>query len=259
VLEGDRDRLVLRRGPQPVEEFDRIARCGAIGMAGGGSRRAPLPARRRRNARPRPSRPGSVSTRCWPTAALSLRLSWRRYPGSRARSIIASDRGVLAWPPAAQANRPSRYGSDWHDRRGLQPGSKRSSRSHRDARLLWRTTQSRGLWETAVGWGDDYVRNQDAARAEADRDPGAAQLRQALSPPISPRDEEELRTRSENAARELRALDRNGGRRRSRSIQRCGPERSVMDNATLTPDETLWTIARPACTGVQVGAAVAVG
>lgn len=102
-----------------------------------------------------------------------------------------------------------------------------------------------GLWATAVGW-DDHVRNQDAARAEADRDPGAAQLRQALSPAISPREEEELRTRSESAACELRALVGTvGGVDLVDTAMRLHrDERSVMDNAMLSPDETFWTIAR---------------
>jgi len=101
------------------------------------------------------------------------------------------------------------------------------------------------LWETAVGW-DDYIRYQGAARAEADCDPGAAQLRQAISPPMSPRDEEELRTRSENAARELRALVGTvGGVDLVDTAMRLHrDERSIMDNALLSPDETFWTITR---------------
>jgi hypothetical protein len=44
VLEGDRDRLVLRRGPKPVEEFDRIAAVAPSGWltAARGERRCLL-------------------------------------------------------------------------------------------------------------------------------------------------------------------------------------------------------------------------
>ncbi len=62
----------------------------------------------------------------------------------------------------------------------------------------------------------------------------------------SPREEEELRTRSESAARELRALVGTvGGVDLVDTAMRLHrDERSVMDNAMLTPDETFWTIAQ---------------
>jgi hypothetical protein len=63
------------------------------------------------------------------------------------------------------------------------------------------------LWATAVAWSE-YAAEQNGAeaRAEAGRDPQAAELRRAFSAALSESEAAELRRASEQAAEELRSI-----------------------------------------------------